>query len=86
MSLANRRSGLGLKTDTAEYFTRGTRRDSVATATRTQLVAAIRSYRVVERPAPVLLPPPGRMGGEPLAPAVTTLYVVSGYVDPDYVE
>ena len=26
MSLANRRSGLGLKTDTAEYFTRGTRK------------------------------------------------------------
>jgi hypothetical protein len=86
MSLANRRSGLGLKTDATEYFSRGNRKDSVATATRTQLVAAIRSYRIIERPVPVLLPPPGRMGGEPLAPAVTTLYVVAGYVDPDYVE
>ena len=86
MSIVNRKSSLGPAPNVESYFTRGQRRDDVETATKTQLVAGIRARRVIKTPVPVLIPPPGRMGGDRQAALVTTLYVVSGYVDPDYVE
>lgn len=88
MSLTGRKSSLAPPTTTDSYFTRGQFRDDVDTATNTQLVAAVRARRVVKRPVPVLQPVHGPIGGDsiPVTPPVTTLYVVSGYVDPDYVE
>ena len=88
MTLVGRKSSLAPATNTESYFFRGQRRDDVETATKTQLVAGIRARRVVKTPVPVLIPPPGPMGGEgrTVTPPVTTLYVVSGYVDPDYDE
>ena len=88
MSLTGRKSSLAPPATTDSYFTRGQRRDDVETATKTQLVAGIRARRVIKTPVPVLIPPPGPTGGSrpTVTPPVTTLYVVSGYVDPDYVE
>jgi len=88
MSLTGRKSSLAPPATTDTYFSRGQFRDNVETATNTQLVAAVRARRVVKRPVPVLQPVHGPMGGDArsITPPVTTLYVVSGYVDPDYVE
>jgi len=86
MSLTGRKSALAPPASINTYFTRGQVRDNVDTAINTQLVAAVRSRHIIKTPVPVLQPPPGRMGGDARSAVVTTLYVVSGYVDPDYVE
>jgi hypothetical protein len=88
MSLTGRKSSLAPPATTDTYFSRGQQRDDVDTATNTQLVAAVRSRRVIKRPVPVLQPRPGKLGPviKTSEVPVTTLYVVSGYVDPDYVE
>jgi len=88
MSLTGRKSSLAPPATTDTYFSRGQFRDNVETATNTQLVAAVRARRVVKRAVPVLQPVHGPIGGAApaLAPPVVTSYVVSGYVDPDYVE
>jgi len=88
MSLTGRKSSLSPPATTDTYFSRGQYRDNVETATNTQLVAAVRSRRVVKKSVPVLQPVHGPIGGYAgtITPPVTTLYVVSGYVDPDYVE